>query len=167
MDPGDYPFLVEIVNLGFGHPDAQKLISEVQQEYVVRYGEEDGTPTDPAEFAAPLGRFFVGYLDGTPVACGGWRAHDGPAPEFRPGDAEIKRMYVSATARGNGHSRQLLAVLERSAAAAGRQRIVLETGTRQPEAIGLYRSAGYAEIPKFGHYRHTPESVCFGKDLAD
>lgn len=156
---------MEIVTIAFDHPDAQKLIAEVQQEYVVRYGEQDATPVDPLEFAPPDGHFFVGYLDGVAIACGGWRAHDGPAPEFRPGDAEMKRMYVAASARGNGLARQLLAELERSATAAGRTRMVLETGTRQPEAIALYTSTGYLEIPKFGHYRHDPASVCFAKPL--
>lgn len=153
------------MSLAFDHPDALKLIADLQQEYVTRYGEEDATPVDPAEFAPPDGHFYVGYLDGAPVACGGWRAHDGPAPDFEPGDAEMKRMYVVLSARGKGLSRVLLAELEGSARTAGRRRMVLETGTLQPEAISLYTSSGYTGIPKFGHYRHTEESVCFAKLL--
>ncbi|WP_199430395.1 GNAT family N-acetyltransferase [Qaidamihabitans albus] len=149
----------------FDHPDAVKLIDAVQQEYVRRYGDPDVTPVDPAEFAPPDGLFLLGYLDDVPVASGGWRAHDGPEPEFRPGDAELKRMYVVDEARGRGFARAVLAELERTAAAAGRRRVVLETGTRQPEAIALYRSAGYTDIPKFGTYRHEPESICLAKDL--
>ncbi|PXY27061.1 GNAT family N-acetyltransferase [Prauserella muralis] len=149
----------------FDHPDAVKLIDLVQQEYVTRYGEPDVTPVDPADFAPPRGLFVVGYLDGVPVACGGWRAHDGPAPEFRHGDAELKRMFVVPDARGKGFARALLAELERTAALAGRTRAVLETGTEQPEAIALYRSAGYTDIPKFGVYKHTPESICLAKEL--
>ncbi len=38
-----------------------------------RYGGEDATPVDPAEFAPPLGYFTIGYVHGEPVACGGWR----------------------------------------------------------------------------------------------
>lgn len=55
-----------------------------------------------------------------------------------------------------GLSRLLLVELERRAAAAGRRRLVLETGTPQPEAIGLYTSSGYSEIPRFGVYRCEP-----------
>lgn len=146
-------------------PDAVKLIDEVQQEYVRRYGDPDETPVDAAEFASPGGLFLVGYLEGAPVAMGGWRAHDAPSPEFRLGDAEIKRMYVVEHARGRGLARAVLAELERTAAVAGRQRLVLETGTLQPEAIALYRSAGYTDIPKFGTYKHTPESLCLAKVL--
>lgn len=141
----------------FDSPDAVKLIAEVQQEYVNRYGDVDRTPLDPAEFAPPAGIFLVGYLDGVPVACGGWRAHDGWA--------ELKRMYVVASARGKGLARVLLAELERTAAEAGLGRVQLETGQKQPEAIGLYSSSGYHRIQGFGYYRDHPGSVCFGKEL--
>ncbi|MBP2338597.1 GNAT superfamily N-acetyltransferase [Saccharothrix coeruleofusca] len=143
-----------------------KLITDLQQVYVDRYGDGDITPVEPAQFAPPLGHFLVGYLDGVPVACGGWRAHDeDPEEPLLPGDAEIKRMYVVDSARGRGLSRVVLAALERAAAEAGRTRMVLETGLRQPEAIRLYETSGYARIDNFGVYRHHPESLCFGKRL--
>jgi GNAT superfamily N-acetyltransferase len=157
---------VELCTVPYDHPDAVKLITELQQVFVDRYGEEDLTPVDPAQFSPPRGCFVVGYLDGVPAACGGWRAQDGPAPDHRPGDAEVKRMYVVDSARGRGLARRVLADLERSAAEAGRSRIVMETGTRQPEAIALYESCGYATIPDFGVHREHPESVCFAKTLA-
>jgi GNAT superfamily N-acetyltransferase len=157
---------MEIRVVAYDHPDAAKLIAEVQQEYVVRYGDPDMTPVDPADFAAPRGIFLVGYLDDVPIACGAWRAHDGPAPDFQPGDAELKRMFVVAFARGRGFARAILAELERRAAAAGRRRAVLETGTEQPEALALYRSSGYHAIKGFGIYQNEPESRCFAKDLS-
>ena len=156
---------MDIRVVAFDHPDAAKLMAEVQLEYVRRYGSEDETPMDPAEFAPPRGLFLVGYLDNVPVASGAWRAHDGPAPTFRPGDVEVKRMYVVESARGRGFARAMLAELERTAVAAGRRRVVLETGTEQPEAIALYRSSGYGEIPAFGYYGDLPESRYYGKDL--
>ncbi|SFK84249.1 Acetyltransferase (GNAT) family protein [Amycolatopsis sacchari] len=149
----------------FDAPDAVKLTEEVQQEYVVRYGGPDETAVDPAEFAPPRGLFLVGYLDGAPVACGGWRTHEEPPPGLLPGDAEFKRMYVVKSLRGNGLARAVLAELERTAAAAGHRRAVLETGQKQPEAIALYRSSGYEEIPKFGYYRDDELSLCLGKAL--
>ncbi|GAB3379066.1 GNAT family N-acetyltransferase [Amycolatopsis echigonensis] len=156
---------MDIRVVAFDHPDAAKLMAEVQLEYVRRYGSEDETPMDPAEFAPPRGLFLVGYLDNVPVASGAWRAHDGPAPTFWPGDVEVKRMYVVESARGRGFARAMLAELERTAVAAGRRRVVLETGTEQPEAIALYRSSGYGEIPAFGYYGDLPESRYYGKDL--
>ena len=156
---------MQLRTVAYDHPDAQKLVAEVQQEYVRRYGEQDDSPIDPREFAPPLGTFVVGYLDGDAIGCGGWRSHDGDDPDFADGDAEIKRMYVAPSARRRGLSRLLLDELERSAVAAGRRRMVLETGTRQPEAISLYSTSGYLEIATFGAYRCWPYSQCFGKIL--
>jgi ribosomal protein S18 acetylase RimI-like enzyme len=72
-------------------------------------------------------------------------------------------MYVTAAHRGKGYARAVLAELERTAAAAGLRRIVLETGTEQPEAIALYTSAGYASMPAFGAYAGSPRSRYFAK----
>lgn len=150
----------------YDHPDSVRLTTEVQAFYRERYGDEDVTPIDPSEFASPRGFFVVGYADGAAVACGGWRARDGgEAPEIHEGDAEIKRMYVTAGRRGRGHARAVLAELERCAVGSGRTRAILETGTRQPEAIALYVSAGYAPMPKFGVYRDEPDSRCYAKWL--
>jgi GNAT superfamily N-acetyltransferase len=153
--------------VSFDHPDAVRLTEEVQAVYRERYGGEDATPMDPREFAPPRGLFLVGYGgDGAAVACGGWRVRGGPEdPSLPPGDAEVKRMYVRTAYRGRGYARAVLAELERTAAAAGRRRIVLETGTLQPEAIGLYASAGYEPIPPFGAYRDSPHSRYYAKPL--
>lgn len=150
---------VELCTRTYDHPDSVKLIADLQQVFVERYGSQDITPVDPAQFAAPLGYFVVGYLDGVPVACGGWRAHS------EDGAAEIKRMYVADSLRGRGLSRLVLANLEDTAREAGHRQMVLETGMRQPEAIGLYLSSGYERIENFGVYRDHPESRCFGKPL--
>jgi ribosomal protein S18 acetylase RimI-like enzyme len=156
-----------LTRAGYEHPDAVRLIAELQAVYVARYGGGDETPLDPAEFAAPGGYFVLGYVNGSAVACGGWRAPDADPgdPDLRDGDAEIKRMYVAATYRGRGIARAVLAELERAAAAAGRRRMVLETGDRQPEAVALYTSSGYQPVPTFGSYRTEPGCRCFGKDI--
>ena len=154
---GDH-WLVRIEAVTYDHPEAARLIAGVQQEYVVRYGGEDRTPVDLAEFAPPRGLFLVGYEGTAAVACGGWRTHGA--------DAEIKRMYVTRAARGRGLARLMLAELERTACAAGHRRVILETGDKQPEAVALYRSAGYTEIPAFGYYSCSPDSMHFGKQLA-
>jgi GNAT superfamily N-acetyltransferase len=159
--------VLQLCAVSIDHVDAVRLNAELQQEYRIRYGGEDTTPIDPTQFDAPRGLFVVGYVDGAAVGCGGWRARDGGEdPELRSGDAEIKRMYVAAAHRGRGYARAILAELERTAAAAGRQRAVLESGTHQPESVALYRSSGYEPIPAFGRYRDSPNSLFFGKPLA-
>jgi GNAT superfamily N-acetyltransferase len=154
---------VELRAVGFDHPDAQTLTEQVQQEYVVRYGGIDRSPIDPREFGPPGGLFLVAYLDGRPVGCAGWRTP--PYPLLRPGDAEVKRMYVAPEARRRGLARRLLACLERDATAAGKTRMVLETGLAQPEAITLYLSAGYAPILSFGLHRDSPGNRCYARSL--
>ncbi|MFI9273017.1 GNAT family N-acetyltransferase [Kitasatospora sp. NPDC052896] len=156
---------MELRTLGYDHPDAELLTAAVQQEYVLRYGGIDTTVMHPSHFVPPHGLFVVAYLDGAPVACGGWRAKDGDGPGLRDGDAELKRMFVVPEARGRGLARAVLRDLESSAAAAGRRRVVLETGTEQPEAVALYASEGYRPITKFGVYRESPQSICLGKEL--
>jgi GNAT superfamily N-acetyltransferase len=157
--------VVRIRTVPYDHADATMLIGEVQQEYVRRYGGEDTTPVDPAQFAPPLGLFLMGYLDGVPVATGGWRVASPSEAGLLPGDAELKRMYVVPSARGRGFARALLAELERTALAAGRRRMVLETGNAQPEAVALYISSGYDKVPKFGVYKHSSSSIYLGKAL--
>jgi ribosomal protein S18 acetylase RimI-like enzyme len=158
--------VLELRPRAYDHPDVALLVAAVQREYVNRYGGEDATPVDPAEFAPPRGFFTVGYVAGGPVVCGGWRARDAVAGQpLRDGDAEIKRMFVQVTHRGRGYARAVLAELEATAAAAGRRRAVLETGVHQPEAIALYASAGYRPTAPFGVYRASPNCRCFAKDL--
>lgn len=83
----------------------------------------------------------------------------------RDGYAEIKRMYVDPAARGLKLGRRLLQRLERHAVDNGFSIVRLETGIHQPEAIGLYRSAGYRDIAPFGEYRPDPLSLFMEKWL--
>ena len=75
-------------------------------------------------------------------------------------------MFTAAGFRNRGLARAVLAELERTAAAAGIEEIVLETGTVQPEAIALYESSGYRPVEGFGYYAGRPRSRSFGKRVA-
>jgi GNAT superfamily N-acetyltransferase len=153
----------------FDHPDAVKLNDQVQLEYAERYESEgDVTPLAPSMFRPPNGLYLLGYDEsGAPVATGGWRSQERNEEGYADGDAELKRMYVIPQCRGLGLARRILAALEADARAAGRTRMVLETGTQQPEAIGLYASQGYTPCEKFGYYRMYEDSLCFAKPLQD
>jgi GNAT superfamily N-acetyltransferase len=147
------------------HPDALRLVEEVQEEYVARYGGRDETPLEPSMFEDPRGAFFVGYLDDDPVATGAWRLRGDVEVFGTTATAEVKRMYVAARARGRGLARTMLAHLERTAYDAGARASILETGIEQPEAIALYASSGYRLVPGFGYYRDSPLSRCFAIPL--
>jgi GNAT superfamily N-acetyltransferase len=147
-----------LVEAAYDSPLVQGLVAEVQAEYVQRYGGPDDTPLSPAEFAPPGGAFLVALLDGEPVGTAGLRDHG-------DGDVELKRMYVRAAHRRRGHARRLLAAVEERARALGHRRLVLETGQLQPEAVALYRSAGYEPIAPYGHYADSPHSIHLAKPL--
>ena len=122
-------------------------------------GEADIGPTrEAAMFLPPDGVFLVVRDEGRAVGCGGVCRFD----ETR---AELKRMYVVPEARGRGLGRLLLVALEDEARRLGYDGIVLETGDRQPEALGLYASAGYERMPCYGVYATRALSLCFEKRL--
>lgn len=140
---------------------SQALVAAAMSDLRERYeGEGDQTPVAATDFEPPCGAFLVAYLDGEPVACAGWRSHCGSETI-----AELKRMFTLPPARGRGVARVLLAAVEESARSHGRTRMILETGSRQPEAIGLYQSSGYECIEHFGYYRDAPDVVSLGRDL--
>jgi GNAT superfamily N-acetyltransferase len=142
-------------------PSAGALIRALNAELTGRYPEEGATHfrLDPDEIAEGRGAFVVAYLDGAAVGCGAVRKLDAER-------AELKRMYTVPAARGRGFGRVLLAALEDEARRLGVRRLVLETGERQHEAVGLYQRAGFARIPAWGEYLDSPLSLCMGKDLA-
>lgn len=150
---------------------ARRLIAALDADLDERYAGddlEDEREPDRAmlnllhdSVLAPHGAFLVARLDGEPVGCGALR----PAPTGETATAEVKRMYVAPEARGRGVSRQLLGALEAHASALGYRRVILETGTRQHEAMALYESAGYEPIERYGGYRHSPLSRCYAKPL--
>jgi GNAT superfamily N-acetyltransferase len=134
------------------------LVLELLDDLAQRYGGPDPDEPLPEALAPPYGIFFVAWLDEEPAGCGGLR-------RYQDGIGEIKRMYTRPHARRAGIGRTLLAAVEHHALAVGYERLVLETGTKQPEAIELYRSVGYELTESYGQYRDYPDSRCFTKLL--
>src|SRR3546814_10957011 len=67
-------------------------------------------------------------------------------------------MYTVPDARRRGVSRAILLRLEEIAAELGYERIQLETGTAQPEALALYESQGWERIEPYRRYKAQPPS---------
>lgn len=151
--------------VAFEHPDTQRLVEEVQQEYVVLYGSRDDSPIEEGAFVAPRGAFFLGYVDDVAVAMGGWRLRPDLLPLGGTLSAEIRRMYVAPESRRRGYAHDVLAHLEATAHAAGADVMVLETGTAQAAAIRMYEAAGYVRVEPFGHYTWSPMQRCLGKRI--
>jgi DNA-binding MarR family transcriptional regulator/GNAT superfamily N-acetyltransferase len=101
-----------------------------------------GVTANPEEVSPPRGAFVLVYLRGEPVGCGAVKHLVG-------GVTDIKRMWLAESVRGLGLGRRLLEHLETLAREHGSTIAHLETSDVLPEALALYGSAGYVEVPPF------------------
>ncbi|MBC7982406.1 MAG: GNAT family N-acetyltransferase [Candidatus Obscuribacterales bacterium] len=140
---------------------ARDLINELNAELSHRYPEEGANHfrLDATEVEAGRGAFLIARIEQAAIGCGAVRRID-------QSTAEIKRMYVTPKYRGQRAGWALLERIEHVARELGVARLVLETGVRQPESLGLYAKYGFVRIPPFGEYMDSPLSVCMEKHLA-
>jgi putative acetyltransferase len=138
--------------------DIRRMIAESDALMEALYPAESNHLVDVDALAAPDTVFLAARRNGELLGSIAFRI-------IAPGHAEMKRLFVRPEARGTGLGRQLLQALEAAARRQGVDRISLETGIRQPEAIGLYRASGYQECPPFGAYRSDPLSLFMTKRL--
>lgn len=149
--------MIQFTRTDSQHPDFSLLAAELEAELKIRDG-------DDHEALAQLNKIdyipqvLVIYENGNAVACGAIR-------EYESGVMEIKRMYVKMDCRGKGIASLILEQLENWSAESSFTKCVLETGRNQPEAISLYLKKGYKQIPNFGAYTDSANSVCFEKLL--
>lgn len=106
-------------------------------------------------YRPPQGRFLVAWSDDLPIGCVSLRALDDRT-------AEVKRLWVDASARGQGLSRRLMSAIEAEAREMGYQRLRLDTNSALIEAIALYRATGSTDIPP---YTTPPADVWMEKVL--
>jgi GNAT superfamily N-acetyltransferase len=137
------------VDIARERPDsdtASELLGRYYTELDSRFPggfDPERTVAAPArELVGPAGAFFVARLDGHPIGCGGIRKLDETT-------AEIKRMWIDPVARSRGIGRRLLAALEDAAVELGCHTVRLDTNAHLTEAVALYRSSGYSEIPAY------------------
>jgi DNA-binding MarR family transcriptional regulator/GNAT superfamily N-acetyltransferase len=138
--------MIEIEMRDPADPDARFCVgsyfSELNARFETGFDPVRSIPADDHELTPPAGLLLVATLHARPVGCGALKLHpDAPA--------EVKRMWVSRETRGLGLGRRLLAELECRAGQAGATTVRLETNGTLGEAIALYRSAGYREVPAF------------------
>ncbi|NIK55804.1 MarR family winged helix-turn-helix transcriptional regulator [Kribbella shirazensis] len=120
----------------------ESYFAELGERFEAGFDRSRSISADNAELTPPAGLLLMATLHAEPVGCGALKFH-GTDP------AEIKRMWVATDARGLGLGRRLLTELERAAAAHGAPAVRLETNRNLTEAIALYRSAGYQDVPPF------------------
>ncbi|MBV8657699.1 MAG: GNAT family N-acetyltransferase [Burkholderiales bacterium] len=140
-------------------PEVITLIAELDAYQDSLYPPESRHALDLASLKQANVLFAVARnTDGQAIGCGAIVLN----PEF----GELKRMYVSPIARGQGVARRLLQQLESAAIRVGCTQLKLETGPYQPEALALYGAAGYTRRGPFGDYSDDPLSVFMHKRVA-
>lgn len=139
------------------NPDFRKLIDVLNGELLARYGKQQ-------EFFSQFNKLdtikhaLLAYDDNEPVGTGAIR-------EYSPDTMEIKRMFVLADWRGKGIASIVLKELEDWSRELNYKRCILETGSKLPEAVNLYRKRGYTTIDNYGQYANVKDSICFEKLL--
>jgi len=139
-------------------PEIAPLLQASDAYMASLYPAESNHMLDVASLRQPRVAFLVARVDGEAQGCGA-------VVDSGEGWAEVKRMFVSPSARGRKLGRRLLDEIETIAVRRGVRVLRLEMGGLQPEALGLYRSAGFVEIGPFGAYGPDPLSVFMEKSL--
>jgi len=101
---------------------------------------------------------IVIYKDNKAVGCGCFKKYGTNA-------IEIKRMFVSPEARGMGLAQTVLQELELWALDSGFTFSVLETLSKQKEAIALYQKSGYEIVENYEPYVGLSNSICMRKKI--
>jgi GNAT superfamily N-acetyltransferase len=138
--------------------DFAKLVLLLDEDLKIRDGDDHAYY---AQFNKTnmLRNAVVCYADDVAVGCGAFKKYEDQT-------AEIKRMYVLPAFRGQGIASAILKELERWAAEVNYVHCILETGKNQPEAIAMYRKAGYQLIENYGQYKGVDNSICMTKPVA-
>ncbi len=99
--------------------------------------------TLPGRYAPPAGRLILAR-----DTAGGVAGGVGMWP-LEPGVCEMKRLYMRPPWRGSGIGRRLAEAIVDAAREAGHARMRLDTLARLTQAVALYRSMGFVEIPPY------------------
>jgi putative acetyltransferase len=149
--------MISIIRTNSDNHDFKELVKLLDADLAIRDGEDHS-------FYAQFNKIdkikyvVLAYENEIPVGCGAIK-------EFMVNTVEIKRMYVSPESRKKGIATKILSELEKWASELFFKKCILETGKRQPEAIGLYKLNGYILIPNYGQYAGVENSLCFEKEL--
>lgn len=150
---------VNIIRTESMNADFRELVALLDQELLIRDGEEHVFYANFNKLDK-ISHVVVAYVEQTAVGCGALR-------KFSDDTAEIKRMFVQPTHRGQGIAGKVLLELENWARELGFTACVLETGEKQPEAIRLYQKSGYTQIPNYGQYEGVLNSICMRKSISN
>jgi putative acetyltransferase len=149
--------MIKTIRTNSDNPDFIELVKLLDADLAIRDG-EDNVFYSQFNKIDNIRYVVVAYNSEKPVGCGAIK-------EQASKTMEVKRMFVSPGSRNKGIASIILSELENWARELSYSKCVLETGKRQPEAIGLYKKNGYKLITNYGQYAGVGNSVCFEKEL--
>ena len=147
--------MIKLIRTNSSNPDFAELVKHLDADLA----EKDG---DDHPFYAQFNGIdnikyvVVAYEDIKAIGCGAIK-------EYLPGTMEVKRMFTSPESRGKGIATRILNELELWAGELSCDKLVLETGLKQSDAISLYKKNGYNIISNYGPYIGIENSFCFEK----
>lgn len=149
--------VIKVIRTDSSNTNFQNLVHELDKDLAIRDG------ADHAFFAQfnkidKIKHAVVAYENEIPAGCGAIK-------EYAKGVMEVKRMFVPPEYRGRGIATMVLKELEKWATELKYEKLILETGKRQPEAISLYKKNDYIIIKNYGQYADVESSVCFEKKI--
>ncbi len=148
---------LKILNTDGTDINFNKLTELLDYDLNERYGELQ-KQYDKHNKVDNINDVVVIYIDDVPVACGAFK-------EYNINSIELKRIFVKKKNRRQGLSKLIINELEKIGKEKGYRYAVLETGSKQYEAINLYKNNGYKIIENYGPYVGNKNSICMKKDL--
>ncbi len=149
--------MIKTIRTDSDNPDFRKLVALLDKELAIVDG-KDHTFYSQFNKIDKIRHVVLAYENEIAAGCGAIK-------EYEPETMEVKRMYVVPGSRKRGIASKVLSELESWTKELTYRKCILETGKRQPEAIGLYKKCGYTRIPNYGQYSGVENSVCFLKEL--
>jgi putative acetyltransferase len=149
--------MIKLIRTNSDNKDFRELVKLLEAELEIRDG-EDNAFYSQFNNIDKIRHVVLAYEDDKPTGCGAIK-------EYNANTMEVKRMFVSPGNRKKRIATKILAELENWARELSYTKCILETGKRQPEAIGLYKLNGYKLIPNYDQYVGVENSVCFEKEL--
>ena len=149
--------MITIIKTDYRNEDFQQLTKALDKDLSIKDGNEHAF-YNQFNGLEGINHVIVIYENEKPIGCGTFKP-------FSKKIAEIKRMFVITEYQGKGFGSKILQALETWASSLNYNTCILETGTRQPDAIALYKKNGYKIIENYGQYKGVKNSVCFKKEL--
>lgn len=149
--------MLKIVKTNSENPDFIALVKSLDSYLKITDGDEHEFYNQFNSITL-LKHVVIAYHNNIAVGCGAFKP-------FNDSTVELKRMFTVLDYRGQGIAGEIIKTLELWAQEIGFTASVLETGTKQTEAVSFYKKCEYRITPNYGQYKDMENSLCFKKIL--